>query len=688
MSIHWLARLRHTFELARAFQLSSIAIVLSCALWGGISSRLTAQTQSSVATIPGPVFTVPGFEADMQALNELHALHQRSAFTNCTLWDIWLPHATLWTGETAQARYRQALLERRIDDEGYVAMQQHRGLAHSDGWPFPTWQQSTGVGYYFSIEDETYSIQNFGTKPLADTKGWEISGADIIGIDPSAGLQLRCTEDELTITTPAFRCGTIVAPYARLEWAARKLSPDSQAHISWLLEGETDWSSDFSAPFSLPSADGTMQYANIPLYRQPNYAGLLTRYRITLKGAAGAEIDFKSIITSIDTRHPITNAHFVRAATEYFDWTGDIDFLKASIARMRTAIEYALREFNVVEGKHVFVPWVGHNGRSGLSVAADGSRSLRPGVGVGNNYWDLLPFGAHDAMATMYLVDSLRHFAELERQIVQHPEWGLAPAAQEQNADALTQLCDEIRVDFQERFWSAERGRFVGWIDVDGLSYDYGFTFLNLEAIYCGLASPEQADTILEWIEGGRVVAGDTSQGADIYHWRFAPRATTKRNAETYVWAWSDPASIEWGNQVQDGGAVLGFSYHDLMARLKIRGADNAWERLQSILGWFSEVQNEGGYRAYYAVPGRGLLQGGGPPGGLGLDHEFMESVLVPQIMLYGFLGFDPSGDTFRLSPQLPTAWTSLTVSGIHYRGEVLDITAHADGRIDVRRRD
>ena len=73
----------------------------------------------------------------------------------------------------------------------------------------------------------------------------------------------------------------------------------------------------------------------------------------------------------------------------------------------------------------------------------------------------------------------------------------------------------------------------------------------------------------MSWINGDRIVAGDTAQGADIYHWRFAPRATTKRNIDWYFWAWSSPESIPWGGQVQDGGAVLGFSYHDLMARLQ-----------------------------------------------------------------------------------------------------------------------
>jgi len=126
---------------------------------------------------------------------------------------------------------------------------------------------------------------------------------------------------------------------------------------------------------------------------------------------------------------------------------------------------------------------------------------------------------------------------------------------------------------------------------------------------------------------------------------------------------------------VQDGGAVLGFAYHDQMARLRTVGPDNAWAALRRTLDWFAEVRAEGGYRAYYAKPGRGTLQGGGPAGGLGMDQEFFESVLVPQIMLYGFLGFEPTPDGFRLAPSLPRDWPSLRITRIAWRDTVLDIT-------------
>lgn len=631
-----------------------------------------------------PEFQVPGHEAEMKSLGQLFKLHHDRAFTNCALWDAWLPQATVWTGPVPRQRYRQSLLVRRIDDEGYVAMQQHRGMAHSDGWPFPGWPQSTGKGFHFSLRGDQWAIQNFQLKPLTNTNGWEIDGAEVIGIDDQKGLQLRASGDTITITTPPFRCGTIVAPYARLEWAARGLGEGAKPKIMWLLDEEKSWNAERFGSFPpLKDADG-LQYANVPLYRQPGYGGLLKRYRIVIDHAAGSSIDLKSIITAIDTRHPTTNWNFLQACCSYFNWTGDLEFLQANIGRMRRAVQFGIDEFSVEKEKHALVRWVGHEGRTGLVRKPDGTKKLLPGVGVGNNYWDLLPFGGHDAIATMLAYDALKQLSQIEKAIEDHRDWNIAAPETRFAADAISKLADEVRSDFQQRFWSPNSGRFVGWIDLDGKSQDYGFSFVNLEAIYYGLATQEQAASIFEWLDGKRVVAGDTSTGADIYHWRFAPRATTRRNIETYCWVWSAPESIEWGNQVQDGGAVLGFSYHDLMARIKTQSANDAWHRLQTITKWFDEVQAEGGYRPYYAKPSRGLLQGGGPPGGLGLDEEFLESVLVPQVMHYGFLGFQPTADGFSIDPKLPSDWPSLTVTRIHIHDYIVDITAYQDGRVTV----
>ena len=667
--------------------------------------RVAVLTASLLPVVGGaraddfPRFIVPGEEQAMTLLDDLHAHHHARASSDCTLWDGWLPHATLWAAEPPRQHYRASFLRRRIDGEGYVAMQQHRGMAHSNGWPFPAWQQSTGSGWHFSVSGDEWATQQLGLKPLVPPGGFAIDGAaPRPAADPVRGMLLDVDADRATITTPPFRCGTIVAPFARVEWGAEKLPAGASARLRWQIEGQEGWQPAAGVPLPLPPADGTLVFVDLPLYREPGYGGLLTGYSIEIDGARGATVALKSVLTAIDTRHPITNALFIRGCAETFTWTGDLDFLRRSLPRMRRAARWALAEFDVQREKHVVVRWVGHDGRTGLEVKPDGTKRLLPGLGVGNNYWDLLPFGGHDSLATIYLADALARLANLEAAVARHPEWmmpagtaplpggGVTDAAS--SPDELRSLVAAIKTDFQSRFWDPAKGRFVGWIDATGKAYDYGFTFVNLEAIQYGMATPAQATAIFAWLDGEREIDGDTARGADIYHWRFAPRATTKRNVETYCWVWSGPESIPWGGQVQDGGAVLGFSYHDLMARLATNGPDDAWQRLQAIIDWYAEVKEEGGYRKYYAPEkGRGTLQGGGPPGGLGIDEEFMESVLVPQVMLYGFLGFEPTAEGCRIAPQLPSTWPELTVTAIRIHDSQIEVTARRDGSVTVRRR-
>jgi hypothetical protein len=339
------------------------------------------------------------------------------------------------------------------------------------------------------------------------------------------------------------------------------------------------------------------------------------------------------------------------------------------------------KEFDTLNRKCLYTTWPGHEGRSGLRVV-DGKTVMLKGEGIGSNYWDLLPFGGEDALGTIYYYDAVRDLAEIEEQIAQHPEWKIDSTGAF-DLVALNKHADEVRAYGQKRFWNESTGRF-GTVDLDGNMHDYGFTFLNNEAVYYGFASDVQAKSIHAWMSGERVIEGDTSTGPDIYHFRFGPRATTKRNIDYYMWAWSAPESIPFGNQVQDGGAVLGFTFHDLMARLKTAGPDDAASRLSAIAKWFDDTQAAGGYREYYKDPSRGTMQGGNVAGGLGLDREFFESILTTQVMLYGFLGFQPTADGFAIDPKLPKDWPSLTITHIALHQHVLDITATGDGTVTI----
>jgi hypothetical protein len=305
----------------------------------------------------------------------------------------------------------------------------------------------------------------------------------------------------------------------------------------------------------------------------------------------------------------------------------------------------------------------------------NGQKQVIPGQGIGSNYWDILPFGGEDALGTIYYYDAVRDLAELEEQIAKHPQWCVAIGADAYDPADLRKHADEVREYGRKRFWNVKTGRF-GTVDLGGEMHDYGFTFLNNEAIYYDFASAEQAKSIRDWLSGKRTVDGDTSTGTDIYHWRFGPRSTTLRNLDYYFWGWSAPESVPFGNQVQDGGAVLGWSYHDLMAILQTEGADACGARLGEILKWFDETQAAGGYREYYKDPARGTMQGGNVAGGLGLDKEFFESVLPPQVMVYGFLGLRPTVEGFSVHPKLPKDWDALTISRISWQGRVFEISA------------
>ena len=645
--------------------------------------------QRAAAAVPDdfPRFIVPGREKEMALLRELYWLHYRPAGPLITLWDEWMPMSTLWPArgdgqqlDAMRGRWAAALAGRGINAEGYVLTHQHDGTAHAEGWPFPLWQQAGGIGWHFAPS----GVQGYDA-PHTAPDGWTLTAARGEALT-AKGWPIEMTAAGATAQSPSFAIDARIAPWLRLNWWAHGLER-ANPYVEWTTQDAPEFSPDRRAYFSPPSDDnGDIGPARgetrtmIRMYRLPGWKNVITRLRIGFDNPGPARIFIKSFHTACDSRHNINNSNFIRGCHDYFLWSRDLAFLRDQMGRIRTAMRFVMQEFDTRARKCVYTTWPGHEGRSGTRRVA-GKTVVVPGEGIGSNYWDLLPFGGEDALATVYYYNTLLDLAELEAQITSHPEWNIAAADAFSPAD-LRKHAQEVKDYGTKRFWSEKTGRF-GTVDLDGNLHDYGFTFLNNEAVYYDFATPEQARSIHAWLSGQRIVAGDTSTGEDIYRWRFAPRSTTRRNLDYYFWGWSNPASIPWGYQVQDGGAVLGFSYHDLMARLKTAGPDDAWQRLRGILAWFDEVQSAGGYRAYYQEPSRGTMQGGNVPGGLGIDKEFFESILVPQVMLYGFLGLRPTADGFRIAPRLPSDWKELSITRIHLHDHVLDLRITA-GTLEV----
>jgi len=240
------------------------------------------------------------------------------------------------------------------------------------------------------------------------------------------------------------------------------------------------------------------------------------------------------------------------------------------------------------------------------------------------------------------------------------------------------------RAAYNDTFWDRDKGRYIGCVDVDGARHDYGFTFVNLEAMAYGLADAEQAGRIYHWMETEPTSTGE----ADTYSaWIFAPRANTIHNPR-----WSpEKGSLEdvpqppwwhfgwrgtpYGDQCQDGGAILYTSYYDLMARCRFLGPDNAWKRWEEILGRWRMPDHLCG--------GTPLFRGEHPQqidaGSVGLDIPFPESGLVPCWLLYGALGVQPTSRGLEIAPRLPAALPWVEVHNVAYRG--LPLTLRSDGR-------
>jgi len=641
-----------------------------------------------------PTFQVPGHEKEMSTLRDLFWLHYPGSGPKATLWDEWLTDASLWpamtnSSDSFRQQWSNVLSSRIIDPEGYVATHQHASIAHQLGWPFPFWNQGRhGCGWHFAFKNT--APEGWRPHDLAKTNGWTFSEINPVALtDDGWALETIKANDSATteqatrntsfITCPPSRADTFEIPFLQLRWQISNSSP-IVPFIEWTTPSATNFDASRRMYFEAPKS-GQMTYTMIPMYRHPVWTGEIAELRIGLPIPQHAtrntqHVTLQAFFSQYDTRHNINGQNFIRGCAKYFWWTRDLDFLRANINRMRTAMHYLMTEHHTLERRVIYTTWVGHDGRTGVKRKPDGSKELVTGEGIGNNYWDLLPFGGLDAYATIQYYDAVQALARVEREVRSHPEWSVPVGALAFDPDMLEKHAAEVKTEGNKLFWNEQTGRFVACIDADGQAHDYGFTFLNCEAVYYDFASHDHAKMITSWLDARRVVADDTSQGADIYHWRFAPRATTKRNLDWYFWAWSNPESIPWGGQVQDGGAVLGFSYHDLMARLRILGADNAWHRLQEILKWFEEVQAAGGYRKYYDGSREGSLQGAGTPGGLGLDAEFFESAMVPQVMLRGFLGFTPRADGFELDPKLPSDWPELAVNRIRFQNVTLTIRA------------
>jgi hypothetical protein len=393
-------------------------------------------------------------------------------------------------------------------------------------------------------------------------------------------------------------------------------------------------------------------------------------------------------------RHYVSNARYILGVYRYVAWSGESRFLhetddttvqsdlpgQKDASRGRTVLEKARRAM-AYQLEQL-------NGRDGLvrveDPASDGTVDGKP-----TDYWDNFRFGHLSAYLNIYFYASLHAMAKLE-------ETAVEDTAGEYSPNFLRQLRSKVKERFNRIFWSEQKGRYIGAIDAEGKQWDFGFTYLNTEAMFYGLVPGRRARRIYEWLDGERTVKTDIqvvdgrrtgATGEDIYAFEFAPRSTT-RAAESIkedgeYWWWSINGQINvgpgrenasWGMHLENGGAIFYTSFYDVVSRLRHLGAERAWAR-------FSEILDEFAVDELRRDPANEL----GAKWKFGITGEFPESGLVPAAVVHGFMGASAAHDTLTLDPRLPTALPWLEIHPLHYHGRRFAVRAHRneEGRVD-----
>jgi|GEM_PF-2797079 len=417
-----------------------------------------------------------------------------------------------------------------------------------------------------------------------------------------------------------------------------------------------------------------LMWSDEETYRQ----GLLTRirhYPMSANGYVWSWSNRPDWPTSPGALHQENNAKYILSLYRYFVWTRDPAFLQLKdtttttadsassypaadisngmtvLQKMRLAMQYQLEDLG---------------GKGGLLVIRNGHNTGLPN-GAPTNYWDNFPFGYKDAYTNAYFYASVLAMAEIEEFLGETVE-----------AENYRQLARTVWRRYTEEFWDLRKGRFVGTIDVNGRVWDLGFTFLNTEALVYGLGDQTLAESIYSWMDGSRTIATDTSRGADIYRFRWAPRATTVDVASLGTPYWwksinnqitvGPGGSATYGEHLENGGAIFYTSHYDLLARARYLGADNAWQRLGVIMEEFAVDELR-----------RNPRNNVGAQWKFGIIGVFPESGLVPASYLYAFLGIDADIRGLNIRPNLPAALEHGGVHGLSFGGGKYSVLVQRD---------
>ena len=289
-------------------------------------------------------------------------------------------------------------------------------------------------------------------------------------------------------------------------------------------------------------------------------------------------------------------------------------------------------------------------------------------TGNASNYWDVhRAYGYESAYENALFYASLVAMADIE-----------AYCGNTDRADYYSDLAAKVKKAYNDLFWNEEKGRYICSVNIKGERIDFGMTVVNFYAAAYGLADADRAQRIYDWIDGVRIIEGDTSQGEDIYgEFVYAARTNTldvSTTGEPYYWYDHNgalpctPGTFGgFGNQMQNGGTIFYTAYYDMMGRLRTLGADSANSRFSVIMEEFHKDSLRRNRFSEHGEYCEGVL------------GEFPESGLVPLTFLNGFMGVKPSVLGLQITPCLPSDYNVAGVREYRFNNGVYSIEISRD---------
>lgn len=356
-----------------------------------------------------------------------------------------------------------------------------------------------------------------------------------------------------------------------------------------------------------------------------------------------------------------TNPTYIIAVRNYLVSENDPmnNFLSALDSRGKTVLEK-------VEMAMEYMLEVELGRKEGLLVITDPEHDGTASGGP-SNYWDnLTVFGYKSAYENALFYRSLYCMADIYR-----------AAGKEDKAKECEQIAVRVKENYNKLFWDEEKGRYIASVDVNGHRNDFGITFVNFMAIEYGLSDKAKAEKIYEWLDGKRIIEGETSTGADIYKFGHSARSNTIAFESEYPYPWfsvnnaisiAPGGSAVYGTHLENGGPIFYTSYFDLMSRLDMLGSENALGRFNGIM---TEFHKDTLRRKPVNSVGANWVEG--------IIGPFPESGLVPTFIVRGFMGINAEADGLHIEPNIPAEWKSASVNEVAYNKQTYRVETGGD---------